>query len=358
MSFDRLQQRIDEMGNPTVVGLDPAIEHIPPHILDKYIAEKGETLGAAAASVVEFNTRLIDALYDIVPAVKPQSAYYEALGPEGVEALKTTIDYAKSKGMYVICDGKRNDIGSTAQAYSAAYLGTVRIGSTEIKPFDADALTINAYLGSDGIKPFIETAVKFDKAVFALVKTSNPSAGELQDLQVRPVDSSVVIHSTRKGDALRAPLRMIEPSPDFSEPKPPLGIKETEPPPRDTIGLSSWRTVYAAVGDLIEGIARDTIGRYGFTRVGAVVGATYPEETELLRARLPNTFFLVPGYGAQGGSAQEAVRAFKRNGKGAIVNSSRAIIAAWKKTGGDYLDAARAEALRMRDELREALGDS
>ena len=301
MSFDRLQEKIDNLKNPTVVGLDPALEHVPPQIMDKHIAEKVETLEAAAEAVLEFNADLIDALCDVVPAVKPQSAYYEILGTAGVIVLKKTCDYARAKGMYVICDAKRNDIGSTASAYSAAYLGTVRVGSKELRPFDADALTINAYLGSDGIKPFIETAVKYDKAVFALVKTSNPSAGEFQDMFI------------------------------------------------------GERRLYTAVGDLLEEIARDTIGKYGFTRAGAVVGATYPEEAEFLRARLKNTFFLVPGYGTQGGSALEAAKAFKKNGRGAIVNSSRAVIAAWKKTGGDYKAAARNEALRMRDELRSVI---
>jgi len=301
MSFDRLQEKIDVLKNPTVVGLDPALEYIPPQILEKHISEKGETLEAAAAAVYEFNTELIDALCDVVPAVKPQSAYYETLGPEGVRTLKMTCDYAKSKGMYVICDGKRNDIGSTAQAYSAAYLGAVKVGGAELYPFDADALTVNAYLGSDGIKPFIETAVKYDKAVFALVKTSNPSAGELQDMFI------------------------------------------------------GEKRLYTAVGDLMEEISRDTTGKYGFTRVGAVVGATYPEEAEFLRARLKHTFFLVPGYGAQGGSAKDASYAFDENGRGAIINSSRAIIAAWKKTGADYKEAARNEALRMRNELRWAI---
>ena len=301
MSFDILQEKIDKMKNPTAAGLDPAIEHIPPHIFEKYIAEKGETFEAAAAAVYEFNTGLIDALYDIVPAVKPQSAYYEALGPAGVLTLKRTCDYAKSRGMYVICDAKRNDIGSTAEAYSAAYLGGVRIGGTELRPFDADAMTVNAYLGSDGIKPFIETAVKYDKAIFALVKTSNPSAGEFQDMYI------------------------------------------------------GERRLYTAVADLLEEISRDTIGKYGYTRVGAVVGATYPEEAEFLRKRLKHTFFLVPGYGAQGGSAAEAARAFDKDGRGAIINSSRAIIAAWKKTNADYKESARSEALRMRDELRQAI---
>ena len=329
MSFDRLQEKIDKMNNPTVVVLDPAPEHIPPHIMDKHLKEKGETLDAAADAVLEFNIGLIDALYDIVPAVKPQSAYYEMLGPAGVLVLKKTIDYAKAKNMYVICDGKRNDIGSTAAAYSAAYLGTVKIGNTELFPFDADALTVNAYLGSDGIKPFLETAEKHDKAVFALVRTSKPSAGELQNLHVALEDG--YIHN------------------------------EYEPADRK----HSAYHLYTAVGDLMEDISRETIGKYGFTRVGAVVGATYPKEAEFLRARLANTFFLVPGYGAQGGSAEQAARSFDKDGRGAIVNSSRAIIAAWKTVihdseysaswGKNYQSAAREETIRMRNELRMAL---
>ena len=301
MSFDRLQEKIDALKNPTVVGLDPAIESIPPQLLEKHIKEKGETLEAAAAAVLEFNTGLIDALCDIVPAVKPQLAYYEALGPDGVRTLKMTCDYAKSKGMYVICDGKRNDIGSTAEAYSSAYLGAVKIGGSEHRPFDADALTVNAYLGSDGIKPFVKAAVEYDKAIFVLVKTSNPSAWEFQDVFI------------------------------------------------------DERRLYIAVGDFMEELSLDTIGKYGYSRVGAVVGATYPEEAEALRARLTHTFFLVPGYGAQGGSADSAALAFDKDGRGAIVNSSRAIIAAWKKTNGDYEVAAREEALKMRDELRACL---
>jgi len=319
MSFDRLQEKIDAMRNPSVVGLDPALEHIPPQMLEKHFAQKGETLEAAAAAVYEWGAGLIDALYDIVPAVKPQLAYYEALGPDGVLALKKTCAYVKAKGMYVICDGKRNDIGSTAQAYSTAYLGAVKVGGALLRPFDADALTVNAYLGSDGIKPFLEAAVKYDKAVFALVRTSNPSAVELQDLTV-----------IKQGDEYYASLGEAG---------------QTAPVPSSV-------SLFAAVGDLLEEISRDTIGKYGYTRVGAVVGATYPEEAKFLRARLKHTFFLVPGYGAQGGSAAEAAHAFNTNGRGAVVNSSRAIIAAWKKTGGDHAAAARTEALRMRDELR------
>jgi len=302
MSFERLQKKIDELENPTVAGLDPDLAHIPEEILKKHITELGENLEAATMAVIEFNAGLIDALCDIVPAVKPQSAYYEALGPYGALALKKTIDYAKKKGMYVIVDAKRNDIGSTAAAYSTAYLGRIKIGEMEFAPFDADAMTINAYLGSDGIKPFIEASVKYDKAVFALVKTSNPSAGELQD-------------------------KLIE----------------------------NTRPLSYAVGDLLEEISKDTVDKNGYTCVGAVVGATYPQEAKQLRERLKHTFFLVPGYGAQGGSAEEAAKSFDKNGKGAIVNSSRAIIAAWKTRGGDYATAAREEALKMREELRRVL---
>ena len=335
MSFDRLQEKIDELQNPTVAGLDPAIGHIPPQILERHIEEHGETLWAAAAAVFEFNVVLINALSDIVPAVKLQSAYYETLGAEGIVTLGMTCKYAKSQGMYVIIDGKRNDIGSTVEAYSAAYLGAVKIGETEIRPFDVDALTVNAYLGSDGIKPFIDSAEKYDKAIFALVKTSNPSSGELQDKFI--ADDDIRAKTARTGGP-RA--------------------WETELSEARTGETRIGGRVYTAVGDLMEEISLRTIGKYGFTRVGAVVGATYPEEATYLRDRLRNTFFLVPGYGAQGGSAAEAARAFDKNGRGAIVNSSRAIIAAWKKTGGDYAVAAREEALRMRDELRREIYDS
>jgi orotidine-5'-phosphate decarboxylase len=301
MSFDALQEKILAYENPTVAGLDPLPDYVPRHIMDRHIAEKGETLEAAADALYEFNRGLIDALCDIVPAVKPQSAYYELLGWEGVRALKQTADYAKSKGLYVITDVKRGDIGSTAEAYSAAWLGSVTVGGSTLLPFDVDAITVNGYLGRDGIQPFLETCRKYDKAIFVLVKTSNPSSADLQD---QPV-----------GDLL----------------------------------------LYEAVGDLIAGLSQETLGKFGYSQAGAVVGATYPNELKSMRGRLPSTFFLVPGYGAQGGGASDVVHAFDGRGRGAVINSSRAIICAWKKTGRDGLDfaeAARAEALRMRDELR------
>jgi orotidine-5'-phosphate decarboxylase len=304
MSFDILQEKILTLENPTVAGLDPLPDYVPPHIMEKHLKLEGETLAAAANTFSEFNRGLIDALCDIVPAVKPQSAYYELLGWEGVRALKETIDYAKSRGMYVIADVKRGDIGSTAGAYSAAYLGTVTIGGRTLLPFDVDAVTVNGYLGSDGIKPFLSTCRDRDKAIFVLVKTSNPSSADLQDQMV--------------GD----------------------------------------RKLYTVAGELIEALSEDTVGRFGFTRAGAVVGATYPEELAYLRQRLSKTFFLVPGYGAQGGGANDVVHAFDSRGRGAIINSSRAIICAWKKTGNgglDFAEAARAEALHMRDDLRRVV---
>ncbi|MBQ1352118.1 MAG: orotidine-5'-phosphate decarboxylase [Oscillospiraceae bacterium] len=301
MSFDVLQDKIRAMKNPTVAGLDPKLEYIPPHILEHQIALHGTTLRAAAEAVLAFNCGLIDALCDIVPAVKPQSAYYEMLGSCGIEALERTIQYAKSKDLFVIADIKRGDIGSTAAAYSQAYLDCVSIGSETFEPFPCDAVTVNAYLGSDGLRPFLETCEKRDKCIFALVKTSNPSSGELQDL------------------------------------------------------IAGDRFVYTVVGDLIQRLGKGTEGQYGFSRMGAVVGATYPMDLRSLRRRLEHVFFLVPGYGAQGGSGDDVRHAFNQFGHGAIVNSSRGIICAWQKTGKngtDYQDAARAAALEMRDDLR------
>lgn len=309
MSFERLQSLIDEKENPTVLGLDPDLNHIPPQILEQNIKEHGETLEAASISVLRFNMLLIDALCDIVPAIKPQAAYYERLGSAGIVALQLTCAHAKQKGLYVIIDAKRNDIGPTAEAYSETYLGSVCVGNTELTPFDADALTVNAYLGSDGIAPFFETCKKNDKAIFALVRTSNPSAGEIQDLIV------------------------------------------------------GKNKLYSTVGDLVESIGGEEVDKHGYTRVGAVVGATYPDEMIFLRNRLKKTFFLVPGYGAQGGGAKDVVGAFDENKKGAIINSSRAIIAAWKKHCDDesivseqeFVDAARSEAIRMKEELCRAI---
>ena len=300
MSFDRLIAKIISMKNPTVAGLDPKLEYVPEYIRKSFLEEDGETLKAAAKAIFRYNQMLIDALCDIVPAVKLQAAYYEMYGHHGVKTMERTIRYAKLKGMYVITDAKRNDIGATMEAYTAAHLGSCVIGTTECEPFGADALTVNGYLGTDGISPLLGACREKDKGIFVLCKTSNPSSGEFQDLLIDGV-----------------PL-------------------------------------YARMGDKCEEWGADTVGTYGYSAVGAVVGATYPEQLIELRKRLPHTMFLVPGYGAQGGGAAGIAGGFDENGLGAVVNSSRAILCAYKKEGCDERDfagAARREALRMREDL-------
>ena len=306
MSFDVLQEKIIRMKNPTVVGLDPKPEYVPEHIRKASYEQFGETLEGAADAIFQFNKGLIDALCDIVPAVKPQAAYYEMYGWQGVKALTETIAYAKGKGMFVITDGKRNDIGATMTAYAAAHLGSTTVEEETFAPFGADALTVNGYLGTDGIQPLLEVCGQEDKGIFVLVKTSNPSSGELQD-------------------------------------KP----------------LADGNTVYRAMGAMCEGWGEKLPGQYGYSGVGAVVGATYPAQLEELRAAMPHTFFLVPGYGAQGGAADDVAPGFDKNGLGAIVNSSRGIMCAWQKEGidgQDYAAAARREAIRMRDEIVGRIG--
>lgn len=304
MGFDRLCEAILEKGNPTVAGLDPKLAFVPNFIKEASFKKYGQTLEGAADALLTFNKGLIDALYDIVPAVKPQCAYYEMYGWQGVKALHDTIAYAKEKGLFVITDGKRNDIGTTMEAYAAAHLGEVSVEESVFAPFDGDALTVNGYLGSDGINPLLPICKERDKGIFVLVKTSNPSSGELQD-------------------------RMI-----------------------------ADNTVYRTMGDMCEQWGEDTRGAHGYSAVGAVVGATYPAQLGELRQALPHTMFLVPGYGAQGGGAKDVAPAFDKRGLGAIINSSRAIMCAYKKgewKEEDYAAAARAEAIRMRDEIAAAL---
>jgi len=307
MSFDRLIDGIVKMQNPTVAGLDPKLDFIPDYIKENAYMEHGKTLEGAAAALFEFNKGLIDALCDIVPAVKPQAAYYEMYGWNGVHALQKTIEYAKSKGMFVITDGKRNDIGTTMEAYAKAHLGITDVDGEKIEPFGADALTVNGYLGTDGVKPVLNVCKEFDKGMFILVKTSNPSSGELQD-------------------------RILD----------------------------DGKTVYRTMGDMCENWGSEIMGQYGYSGVGAVVGATYPQQLGELRKALPHTFFLVPGYGAQGGGAADVAPAFDEKGLGAIINSSRGIMCAWKKESGtapkDYAQAARREAIRMRDEIVSYIG--
>lgn len=300
MSFDRLIEAIVDKKNPTVAGLDPNLDIIPKFIVEESICKFGKTLEAAADAIFSFNKALIDSMYDVVPAVKPQCAYYELYGWQGMKALSRTISYAKQKGLFVITDGKRNDIGTTMQAYANAHLGNVFIDGEVIEPFGADALTVNGYLGTDGIAPLVDICIKKDKGIFVLCKTSNPSSGDLQD-------------------------KLIDAEP-----------------------------IYRLMGKLCERWGKGFHSKYGYSSVGAVVGATYPQQLKELRESMPGTFFLVPGYGAQGGQAGDIAAAFDSRGLGAVVNSSRSIMCAYKQgnyTDDEFATAARAEAIRMRDEI-------
>lgn len=301
MSFDKLIAKIIETGNPSVVGLDPKLDYVPDFIKEKAFEKKGRDLKGAAYALWLFNKGIIDAVCDIVPAIKPQAAYYEMYGWHGVKTLYKTIEYAKKKGMYVMVDGKRNDIGATMEAYTNAYLGCTGVDGEFFEGFGADALTVNGYLGTDGIAPLTAVCKERDKGIFVLVKTSNKSSGELQD---------------RK--------------------------------------LDDGKSVYETMGDMCESWGADTIGKYGYSAVGAVVGATYPEQLAEMRAKLPHTFFLVPGYGAQGGGAEGVAKAFDERGLGAIVNSSRAVMCAYRNENCDPTDfagAARRECIRMKNDI-------
>lgn len=315
--MDRLIDAIEATQNPSVVGLDPTEALVPPQVVAGLADEVRDSVEdpaeapalQLASAFYEFNRTIIDAVAGIVPAVKPQIAMYEALGPAGVDVYTMTCDYAASRGLYVLADAKRGDIGSTAAAYAHMLTGV-----DGFDPWKVDAVTVNPYLGTDGITPFVDAAKESDKDLFVLVRTSNPSSSELQMLD-----------------------------------------------------LADGSKVYEHVADLVKGWGADSVGAHGYSRVGAVVGATHPEEGKALRKRMPHTFFLVPGYGAQGGTAADVRGMFDADGSGAIVNSSRGIIGAWKKDGryspsmsaDDALalvdETARAAAIRMRDDLRAVL---
>ncbi len=300
--IEKLISRIKKLEAPIVVGLDPTLNFVPKFLLDKAINEKGETLEAAADAIFAFNKAIVDAVYDLIPAVKPQIAMYEQFGIPGLMAYKKTLDYCHEKELLVIGDAKRGDIGSTSTAYAVGHIGKVKIGSTEIAPIDADFLTINPYMGSDSVVPFVEECKKHDKGLFILVKTSNPSSGEFQDQKV------------------------------------------------------GEKTVYELVGKKVDEWGLDTV-RGNYSDIGAVVGATYPEMGKVLREIMPKAYILVPGYGAQGGTAAELKPFFNKDGLGAIVNSSRGIIAAYKQEkyaefGAEgFAEAARAAVIDMKNDI-------
>lgn len=299
MIIDQMIEKIIAMQNPTCVGLDTQLDYLPAEM-----REGVETCEQAADAILAFNKKIVDSVCDIVPAVKVQIAYYEQYGAAGVAAFLATVAYAKEKGLFVIADCKRNDIGSTAARYSAAYLGETALGDKTVRVAGCDFLTVNAYLGTDGVTPFLDDCKKFDTGLFILVKTSNLSSGELQDLK-----------------------------------------------------LADGRTVYECMGDMVEGWGAEFVGKYGYSAIGAVVGATHPAEAKILRDRLAHTFFLVPGYGAQGGNAEMLKNCFDKNGLGGIVNNSRGILCAYKKNGGTYYEAARAACIAMQKDLVSVLGE-
>ena len=306
MALDRLIEAIAEKQNPTAAGLDPKLDYIPRRIKEEAFRQYGRTLEGAAAAVLEFNKGLIDALCGIVPAVKPQCAFYELYGWPGMRALRDTIAYARGKGLFVITDGKRNDIGSTMEAYAAAHLGLTDVDGEKAEAFGGDALTVCGYLGSDGILPLLGVCRERDRGIFVLAKTSNPSSDELQNQS-----------------------------------------------------FEGGETLYEAMGRFCEEWGGALPGKYGYSGVGAVVGATWPAQLGELRGMLPHTFFLVPGYGAQGGGADDVAPAFGKNGLGAVVNASRSILCAWQKQGApeeDYAKAAAQEAVRMRDAILARIG--
>lgn len=304
--INQLVANIKKTGAPIVVGLDPMLGYVPQRIQKRAYEEYGETLEGAAEAVWQFNKEIVDTTYDLIPAVKPQIAMYEQFGLPGLAAFKKTVDYCKEKGLVVIGDVKRGDIGSTSEAYAVAHLGRVQVGSKTYVPFDEDFATVNPYLGSDGVNPFLKVCREEQKGIFVLVKTSNPSSGEFQDQQV------------------------------------------------------GGRPLYELGGEKVAAWGRELMGQE-YSYVGAVVGATYPEMGKILRKIMPKTYILVPGYGAQGGKGKDLVHFFNEDGLGAIVNSSRGIIAAYKqekyaKFGESaFAEASRAAVEDMAADIREAL---
>ncbi|MCR5720415.1 MAG: orotidine-5'-phosphate decarboxylase [Lachnospiraceae bacterium] len=304
--INRLIKEIKTKEAPIVVGLDPMLKFIPSHILKEGFDRYGENLKGAAEAIFLFNQKIVDAVYDLIPAVKPQIAMYEQFGIPGMEAFERTVKYCKEKGLVVIGDIKRGDIGSTSEAYAVGHLGKVTIGNNSFYGFDEDFVTVNPYLGTDGVKPFMDICATEKKGIFVLVKTSNPSSGEFQD---RLVDN---------------------------------------------------RPLYELVGEQVAKWGEELMGD-SYSYVGAVVGATYPEQGKVLRKIMPKTFILVPGYGAQGGKGADLVHFFNDDGLGAIINSSRGIIAAYKQEKyqkfkeANFFEASRAAVLDMKEDIKQAL---
>lgn len=306
--IQKLIENIQKTNAPIVVGLDPMLNYIPDQVKKAAFAEFGETLEGAAEAVWQYNKAIVDEIFDLIPAVKPQIAMYEQFGIEGLKAFQKTVDYCHEKGLVVIGDVKRGDIGSTSAAYAAGHLGKVQIGSRTYSTFDEDFATVNPYLGTDGIRPFVDVCKEEKKGLFILVKTSNPSSGEFQD-------------------------RMID-----------------------------GRPLYEHVGEKVAEWGADCMGD-SYSYIGAVVGATYPEQGKILRKVMPKSFILVPGYGAQGGRGKDLVHFFNEDGLGAIVNSSRGIIAAYKQdkykdqgiTSKNYADASRLAVEDMIADIADAL---
>ena len=300
--INKLVDKIKKTNAPVVVGLDPMLSYVPEHIQKKAFDEFGETLEGAAEAIWQYNKGIIDTTYDLIPAVKPQIAMYEQFGVPGLQAFKKTVDYAKEKDLVVIGDVKRGDIGSTSAAYAVGHLGKVQVGSKKYSLFDEDFATVNPYLGTDGIKPFVDVCKEENKGLFILVKTSNPSSGEFQD-------------------------RLID-----------------------------GRPLYEWVGEQVAKWGEDHMGN-DYSYIGAVVGATYPEMGKVLRKLMPKTYILVPGYGAQGGTAKDLKPYFNEDGLGAIVNSSRGIIAAYKQDAyskfgeENFADASREAVINMKNDI-------
>ena len=423
MFIDHLIDRIKEKNNPAIIGLDPLLEYVPKTIIKRAFDKHGKTIKGAAEAIYNFNMGIINNTYDLVAAIKPQLAYYELYGYWGIKAFYMTIQAAKERGLLVIADGKRNDIGSTATAYASAYLGEARLGSkTADSVFDVDALTVNPYLGIDGIRPFITDCERYGKGIFVLVKTSNASSGQIQDLivlapdakesnleiygaepndaepndaemnnaemnvtemNVTEMNNNAKMYSTEPNDAKMyitepndAKMYITEPNdaesynadPNDAEPNcaktnnAEMNGAETsdaEPISVNTGNtLTTGKTLYERVAEHVDEWGRDVKGKYGYSSIGAVVGATYPEQMRKLRRIMKSAYILVPGYGVQGGTGKDAAEAFNDDSLGAIVSASRSIMCAWthdrwegRYTHESYEVAARVEMIRMRDEL-------